>query len=139
MVQLIRSLHDDLRENRVIMNEQLQCLRGLSRDKDEVNSFFMTVQFFYCSKILKFFQDLIAEAETIGINLDVDFVVRGTNDNKRYDLMAVPFNPSNINLFGTKILNILFDDEDLGTGTIEPGRSNKPTLDLDKINLLKQL
>ena len=51
--------------------------------------------------------------------------------------MAVSFNPSNINLFGTKILNILFDDEDLGTGTIEPGRSNKPTLDLDKINLIK--
>ena len=58
-------------------------------------------------------------------------------DLRKHDLMSVPFNPSNINLFGTIILKILFADEDQGRGTIEPGRSNKPTLDLGKINLIK--
>ena len=39
MIELLRSLHEDLRENKEIMNEQLQCLKGLSKDKNAVNYF----------------------------------------------------------------------------------------------------
>ncbi len=52
--------------------------------------------------------------------------------------MATKWNPSNINLFGTKLLQILFTGQELKNGRIEqPHLDDLPSLDLKRLNILK--
>lgn len=79
---------------------------------------------------------MVEEAASIGIDMSVDFTVTGV-DNKKHDLLLVPFNPSNINLFGTKIMDIIFDEDEMVRGTFNPTKHGKKSLDPKKVNLIK--
>jgi hypothetical protein len=52
-------------------------------------------------------------------------------------LDSVPFNPNNINLYGTKMLDKLFTSEDMAEGTIDPKIGKKPPLSPNRVNKIK--
>ncbi|CAF0945105.1 unnamed protein product [Brachionus calyciflorus] len=66
-----------------------------------------------------FTREQIAQArDTLGLDLNQELVHNG-----RYLITAAPFNKNNINLYGTKLLSILFTKEELANGTVEPIRT----------------
>ncbi len=52
-------------------------------------------------------------------------------------LLDVPFSTSNINLYGTKLLDILFTKSEQANGTIEPVKSSTPSLQKERVDLIK--
>ena len=53
--------------------------------------------------------------------------------------MAIKWQPSNINLFGTRALDLLFTRRELATGQVEPDEQNTDAeaLDQERIDLIK--
>ena len=57
-----------------------------------------------------------------------------------FNLLSLRFNPNNINLYGTALVDKLFSKEELATGQIEPGpsfRTRRNPLDQERVNLIK--
>jgi hypothetical protein len=54
-------------------------------------------------------------------------------------LLDVPFSTSNINLFDTKLLDLLFTKCEQANGTIEPIKSSTPSLDKERVDLIKSI
>jgi len=80
-----------------------------------------------------FTEEIIVQArEQLNVDLTVPLVHNGRNV-----LTLVPFNRNNINIYGTKLLGKLFKKRELAAGTVDPVRSTTPTLDPDRINLVK--
>ena len=52
-------------------------------------------------------------------------------------LTSVPFNKNNINLYGTKMIGLLFTKQELANGTVEPKKTNTVALDQERVNILK--
>lgn len=53
------------------------------------------------------------------------------------NLLSTPFNPTNCNLFGTKLLGIFFSQKELANGTVEPIDKTIKSLDQSRVNLIK--
>ena len=95
---------------------------------------------------------MIDEARRVGINLDVELVrylkkiifklliYYAFEIYNGVHLLNTKWNPANINTFATKLLSVLFNKEEIAKGYIEPGpKSRYPTLDEDRLNLIKGL
>lgn len=54
-----------------------------------------------------------------------------------HHLTNVPFNQANVNLFGTRLLDILFTRVEQSRGSVEPTRRGVPALDQDRVDLIK--
>ena len=54
-------------------------------------------------------------------------------------LMEIPFNPTNINLFGTKALGQLFTSIEMAEGYVEPSEAQTEyqALDQNRIDIIK--
>lgn len=77
-------------------------------------------------------KELVEQAKSLlALDLNVELVFN------QKSLLSTPFSPSNINLFGTKLLDILFTKEDLSKGTIEPVKTTVLSLNKKKIDLIK--
>lgn len=50
---------------------------------------------------------------------------------------AFPFNKSNINTYGTKLMSILFTKKEISEGTVEPTKNKNKALDQDRVDLIK--
>ncbi len=65
-------------------------------------------------------------------------VYKADNNSKPVHLLSTKWNPKNINLLGTKILKILFTEQELAASRIEqPQLLDRPQLDPIKLNVLK--
>ncbi|CAF0900439.1 unnamed protein product [Brachionus calyciflorus] len=73
-----------------------------------------------------------AAMERLGLNLRLDLTFNG------HHLLNTPFNHTNINLFGTKLMDILFTKEEQANGTIEPSKRDTPELERRLVDLIKK-
>ena len=71
--------------------------------------------------------------DLLGLDLNVPLVHNGTQ------LLSVRFNPSNINLFGTRLMDILFTKQEQASGSVEPSKPNIRALDPERIDLIKSI
>ena len=74
---------------------------------------------------------LIEEAEACNLDLKRIRPFDGV------DLLSIKFNPTNANLYATKLLGILFKEHELERGRIDPHRGGKLNLDQNRVHLLK--
>ncbi|CAF0998499.1 unnamed protein product [Brachionus calyciflorus] len=54
-----------------------------------------------------------------------------------HHLLNTPFNNTNVNLFGTRLLDILFTRQEQSRGSVEPARRETNRLDQDRTDLTK--
>lgn len=69
--------------------------------------------------------------DILGLDLHAQLVYNNVN------LLSTKFSMSNINLFGTKLMKILFTNEEMRHGTVEPTKQDANSLDQQKVDLIK--
>jgi hypothetical protein len=75
---------------------------------------------------------MIEEAKELGIDITIDLEHKGENL-----LYSVDYKASNINMYGTKLMEKLFTNEEMATRTFEMKKSKRPSLDRAKIHMIK--
>lgn len=82
----------------------------------------------------QFSPQMIQDArDLLSLDLNVPLVHNGTQ------LLSVRFNPSNINLFGTRLMDLLFTKQEQASGSVEPTKPNIRSLDPERIDLIKSI
>ncbi|CAF1044061.1 unnamed protein product [Brachionus calyciflorus] len=76
-------------------------------------------------------QMIIDARDQLGLDLNRPLMHNG------HHLTNIPFNQANVNLFGTRLMDILFTREEQSRGSVEPARRDAPALDQDRIDLIK--
>lgn len=104
------------------------------------NNFFLGMHFSkWFSKSINYILKEFALEVKKYLCLDVENIEKDFFIHNGFNLLNEKFNPTNLNTYGTKLMDKLFSLNEMIEGTIEPQKNNSRALDQTRVDKIKSI